>query len=278
MRPRLTISRPTPPTRMGRLPTSCRSAWPCGLLLVDRNGTPVRNAILSPDLRASAMLARWRAEGAEARSLALTLNSQFPGKPMPLIAWLEAHEPEALDRAHRALFCKDYLRFRLIGEIGLEISDMSSAGLVGPRLRRWAPDTLEPFGLSRYTRLFGDGVEPLTIVRRGHQKGRRGNGPRRRNASLGRLCRWPGDGARARRDRRKPHQRDRWHVGPEPAHHRRPDDGREFRFRHRRPKARRMGRNRRGPDFGQRIRMVRRFDHSPRQPRPWRPRRPVRLL
>ena len=135
-----------------------------GLLLVDRNGTPVRNAILSPDLRASAILERWRAEGAEARSLGLTLNSQFPGKPMPLIAWLEAHEPEALDRADRALFCKDYLRFRLIGEIGLEISDMSSAALVDPRLRRWTPDTLEPFGLSRYTRLFGDGVEPLTIV------------------------------------------------------------------------------------------------------------------
>ena len=83
-----------------------------GLFLVDRHGRPVRNAILSPDLRAQAIVARWRAEGAEARSVALTYNSQFPGKPLPLIAWLEAHEPEALERADRALFCKDYLRFR----------------------------------------------------------------------------------------------------------------------------------------------------------------------
>ena len=135
-----------------------------GLFLVDRDGRPVRNAILSPDLRAQAIVARWRAEGAEARSAALTYNPQFPGKPLPLIAWLEAHEPEALQRADRALFCKDYLRFRLTGAIGLEISDMSSASLADQRLRRWTPDVLEPFGLSRYARLFGDGVEPLTIA------------------------------------------------------------------------------------------------------------------
>ena len=102
--------------------------------------------------------------GAEARSAALTYNPQFPGKPLPLIAWLEAHEPEALQRADRALFCKDYLRFRLTGAIGLEISDMSSASLADQRLRRWTPDVLEPFGLSRYARLFGDGVEPRTIA------------------------------------------------------------------------------------------------------------------
>ena len=107
-----------------------------GLFLVDRDGRPVRNAILSPDQRARAILARWRAEGAEARSVQLTYNSEFPGKPLPLIAWLDAHEPESLKRADRALFCKDYVRFRLTGEIGLEISDMSSAALVDLRLRR----------------------------------------------------------------------------------------------------------------------------------------------
>jgi L-xylulokinase len=134
-----------------------------GLFLIDRDGRSVRNAILSPDLRARAILARWRAEGAEARSAELTYNSQFPGKPLPLIARLDAHEPESLKRAERALFCKDYLRFRLTGNIGHEIIDMSSASLVDLRLRRWTPAALDPFGLERYARLFGDGVEPLTI-------------------------------------------------------------------------------------------------------------------
>src|SRR5271165_3713906 len=135
-----------------------------GLFLIDRDGRPVRNAILSPDQRAQAIVARWRAEGVEARSVQLTYNAQFAGKPLPLIAWLEAHEPETLERADRALFCKDYLRFRLTGEVGLEISDMSSASLTDQRLRRWAPAALDPFGLGRYARLFGDGVEPLTVA------------------------------------------------------------------------------------------------------------------
>jgi len=123
-----------------------------GLFLVDRDGNPVRNAILSTDQRARAILARWRAEGAEARSIQLTYNAQFPGKPLPLIAWLDAYEPEALQRAEHALFCKDFLRFRLTGEIGLEISDMSSAGLIDQVLRRWTPAALDPFGLGRYAR------------------------------------------------------------------------------------------------------------------------------
>ncbi len=135
-----------------------------GLFLIDRDGRPVRNAILSPDQRAQGVVARWRAEGAEARSVQLTYNAQFAGKPLPLIAWLETHEPESLERADRALFCKDYLRFRLTGEVGLEISDMSSASLTDQRLRRWTPAALDCFGLGGYARLFGDGVEPLSVA------------------------------------------------------------------------------------------------------------------
>ena len=41
---------------------------------------------------------------------------------------------------------------------------MSSANLVDQRLRRWTPAALEPFGLARHARLFGDGLEPLTIA------------------------------------------------------------------------------------------------------------------
>jgi len=135
-----------------------------GLFLLDRDGTPVRNAILSPDQRAAAIVARWRDEGAEASAVPLTYNRQFAGKPLPLIAWLEEHERETLQRADRAIFCKDYLRFRLTGQVGLEISDMSSAGLTDQRMRLWAPAALEPFGLGRYARLFGDGAEPLTVA------------------------------------------------------------------------------------------------------------------
>ncbi|HEY5205773.1 MAG TPA: FGGY-family carbohydrate kinase [Roseiarcus sp.] len=135
-----------------------------GLYLLNRKGAPVRNGILSPDLRAQAIVTRWRADGMEARTIPRTYQRQWAGKPAPLIAWLEAHEPEALSCADHAMFCKDYLRFRLTGVAGLEVSDLSSGGVIDMRLRQWTPDVLEDFGLAKYARLFGEGAEPLTIV------------------------------------------------------------------------------------------------------------------
>jgi len=133
------------------------------LYLLDHRGKPVRNGILSPDLRAEAIVERWRASGAEEAIIPITYQRLWPGKPAPLLAWLEAHEPEALARADHAMFCKDYLRFRLTGAIGLEISDLSSGGLADQGARRFAPEILDHFGLGRYARLYGEGLEPLTV-------------------------------------------------------------------------------------------------------------------
>jgi L-xylulokinase len=135
-----------------------------GLHLVDAGGKPVRNGILSPDQRAHAEVGSWREQGLEAEVIALTWHRLWAGKPLPLIAWLEKHEPEALSRAAHALMCKDYIRFRLTGTLGLEISDLSSGGLIDQRERRWTPAVLDCLGLGRYARLFGDALEPLTIA------------------------------------------------------------------------------------------------------------------
>ncbi|MGD1038383.1 MAG: FGGY family carbohydrate kinase [Roseiarcus sp.] len=58
-----------------------------GLYLLDRHGKPVRNGVLSPDLRAREIVARWRASGLEDAAIPLTYQRQWPGKPAPLLAW-----------------------------------------------------------------------------------------------------------------------------------------------------------------------------------------------
>ena len=135
-----------------------------GLYLLDRNGAPVRNGVLSPDLRAQEIVARWREDGREAGIIPLTYQRLWPGKPAPLLAWLEQHEPESLERTARAMMCKDYLRFRLTGEFGNEVSELSSGGVIKQRLRRFTPTVLDRLGLARYVRLFGEAIEPLTIA------------------------------------------------------------------------------------------------------------------
>ena len=121
--------------------------------------------------------------GLEDARIPLTRQRQWPGKPAPLIAWLEAHEPEALARAERALFCKDYLRFRLTGAFGLEISELFVRRPGRPRRAPLRAAILDHFGIGRYARLYGEGLEPLTIFGAVTQGGARrpGSSPGRRS-------------------------------------------------------------------------------------------------
>ncbi len=135
-----------------------------GLFLVDENAAPVRNAILSSDQRAAGVVERWRRQGLERAHLDFTGQKLWAGKPLPLLQWLAENEPETLGRAHRLLLCKDYLRLRLTGEAGLEITDLSSASLIRQDRRKWTPAVLELFGRGEFARLFGDACEPVALA------------------------------------------------------------------------------------------------------------------
>ena len=99
-----------------------------GVVLCDEAGAPVRPAILWPDTRAVAEAARWPASG----------NPPAPGFAGPILAWLEAHEPETLRRARWALQPKDWLRLRLGAPAATEPSDASATLLWDLEADGWA--------------------------------------------------------------------------------------------------------------------------------------------
>lgn len=119
-----------------------------GLYLVDRLGRPVRNAIISTDTRAKDYVARWYADGVAKAVLPRTMQSLWPGQPNALLAWLRDHEPEALRRAGWILMCKDYIRFRLTGQIHGELTDMSGTSLIDVGRGEYDPEILRAFGLA----------------------------------------------------------------------------------------------------------------------------------
>ena len=133
-----------------------------GLFLLDRNGVPVRNGVLSSDQRATSVVDRWRARGLEPGHIALTGQHLWAGKPLPLLAWLEEHEPDTMARAAHALMGKDVLRFRLTGRIAQEITDASTASMIDQRGRRQTDAVLDHLGLSRWSCLFSEIVETLS--------------------------------------------------------------------------------------------------------------------
>jgi L-xylulokinase len=119
-----------------------------GLYLVDKQGRPVRNGIISTDTRAKDYVARWNADGVARAVLPLTMQCLWPGQPNAILAWLRDNEPDAMRRAGWVLMCKDYVRFRLTGQIAVERTDMSGTNLMSVATGDYDPRVLEAFGLS----------------------------------------------------------------------------------------------------------------------------------
>lgn len=93
---------------------------------IDDAGRPVRPAILSLDSRAHAVLDRWHQEGRMDRALAVSGQIPFASMLAPVLTWLRENELESLDRMRWALGCKDWIRFRLTGEIATDFTEISS--------------------------------------------------------------------------------------------------------------------------------------------------------
>lgn len=85
-----------------------------GLVLIDADGEPVRDAVLWPDSRATGELERWRGLPGDRR--ARLANPLTPGMFGPVLAWLARTEPERLARTAGAVLPKDWLRGRLLAD------------------------------------------------------------------------------------------------------------------------------------------------------------------
>jgi L-xylulokinase len=134
-----------------------------GLWLVDEAGDPVHNGILASDTRATALVHQWKADGLQAAHLRLTCQSLWPGKPLPLLAWLQEKRPHLLARARTLLFCKDWIRWKLTGVKASELTDLSSGSLVSHDQRVPASAILSSFGLSHLDRLLPEIASPFAI-------------------------------------------------------------------------------------------------------------------
>lgn len=88
-----------------------------GLYLLDADGDPVRNGIKSTDSRAVDVVDEWEREGLLAEVAEITGYEPFVADPLSILGWLRREEPDSYDDVAHVLFCKDYLKYRLAGEI-----------------------------------------------------------------------------------------------------------------------------------------------------------------
>ncbi|HEY9096409.1 MAG TPA: FGGY-family carbohydrate kinase, partial [Hydrogenophaga sp.] len=126
------------------------SGYGAGLYLVDASGRAVRPGIMSTDARVTQLLSEWEAAGLGDRSGQCTQQRLWNGQSAPLLAWLSAHEPHAAAVSHAVLFCKDYLRAQLCGDISTDPTDAGISGLLNVAAGDYPHDFHGSLGLTAW--------------------------------------------------------------------------------------------------------------------------------
>lgn len=96
-----------------------------GCWLVDEDGDPVRPAMLWSDGRAGSYVQKWQANGVTDDVYDICGGTQFPGSSLVLLRWLRENEPDRYEEADTVFFCKDWLKYKLTGEMTTDYSDAS---------------------------------------------------------------------------------------------------------------------------------------------------------
>lgn len=135
-----------------------------GICLVDKQGKAVRNAVNSTDNRAQSYVDKWLADGVNEKVLPKTTQCVWAAQPAALLLWLRDNEPATIDKTRWVLMCKDYIRYRLCGEINAELTDMSGASLMNVVTGGYDDEVLELFGISEMKELLPPIIKTADIA------------------------------------------------------------------------------------------------------------------
>jgi L-xylulokinase len=119
-----------------------------GVYLLDKQGRPLRNGIQSMDSRAADVVTDWSRRNLHAQVFPFTIQSFWPAQPNALLVWLKQHEPQNYERIGAILMVKDYIKYRLTGEITADYTDMSATSLIDVRNRCYSRELMALYDLS----------------------------------------------------------------------------------------------------------------------------------
>ncbi len=112
-----------------------------GLWMLDENGKPVTEAVIWTDSRATNYIEKWKTEGILGKSG----RQVFSGSPLSISAWFNDHSKEDLENAKYIIFCKDWIKYCLTGNVVTDYSDLSDASLINTLERVADKNLLDQF-------------------------------------------------------------------------------------------------------------------------------------
>jgi xylulokinase len=135
----------------GAKPGSVVAVGVCGFhhcpVFLDKEGVPVRPTIVTHDARLGESLAQLEESGVLGEIVRISGSRVMTGHLPPIYQWVREHDPRALERTHWVLLAKDYLRFRLTGQIGTELCDATGTNLIAMPEQDWSADLCSLLGV-----------------------------------------------------------------------------------------------------------------------------------
>ena len=111
-------------------------------VFLDGHGDVVRPAILWLDTRSAGVVRELHERFGDRQLGAWTGNPVMAGVTLASLLWLRQNEPQNWDRVAHVMLAKDYVRYRLTGEIFTDYSDASATAMLDTARRTWSDDLL----------------------------------------------------------------------------------------------------------------------------------------
>ena len=118
-----------------------------GAVFLDKNLQPFRPAIIWADQRSSSQCEFIYQKIGKERLAELTGNPIATGFMCSTLLWMKENRPEEFSRIYKVILAKDYIRYRLTGNLGVEVTDASSTLLLDIKRRCWSEELLDILGL-----------------------------------------------------------------------------------------------------------------------------------
>ncbi|QBO36547.1 xylulokinase [Periweissella cryptocerci] len=117
-----------------------------GLVLLDDKNQVLRPAILWNDTRTTPQT-KEIAEKMGQEFINVTRNVALEGFTLPKILWVKENEPEIFSQAKTFVLPKDYVRYRMTGQLAMEYSDAAGTVALDVANKTWSKEVQEAFDL-----------------------------------------------------------------------------------------------------------------------------------
>ena len=120
-----------------------------GLVALDQDGEVIRPCIMWNDQRTHEQCAEITNSLGEDALIRITGKPLLPSFTASKLAWVKTHEPHVFRRIAKILLPKDYIRYRLTGELLSEVSDASGTSLFDVARRTWSDEIITALNIPR---------------------------------------------------------------------------------------------------------------------------------